>query len=42
MSALVIVCDAFSTIVEMEMDQQLEQKINIKIHVKLGKSGPKD
>jgi hypothetical protein len=37
----VIVCDPFSTIVEMEIDQQLEQRINIKFLVKLGKSGPK-
>jgi hypothetical protein len=29
-----------STIVEMEIDQQLEQWINIKFLVKLGKSGP--
>jgi transposase len=40
MSASVIVCDPFSTIVEMEVDQQLEQWINIKFLVKLGKSGP--
>jgi hypothetical protein len=36
----VIVCDPFSTIVEMEINQQLEQRINIKFPVKLGKSGP--
>jgi transposase len=36
-----IVCDPFSTIVEMEIDQQLEQRINIEFLVKLGKSGPK-
>jgi hypothetical protein len=41
MSASVIVCDPFSTIVEMEIDQQLEQRINIKFLVKLGKIGPK-
>jgi hypothetical protein len=38
-SASVIVCDPFSTIVELEIDQQLEQRI--KFLVKLGKSGPK-
>jgi hypothetical protein len=36
-SAPVIVCDPFSTIVELEIDQQLEQRINIKFLVKLGK-----
>jgi transposase len=30
----------FSIIVDMEIDQQLEQRINIKFLVKLGKSGP--
>jgi hypothetical protein len=40
-SASVIVCDPFSTIVDMEIDQQLEQWINMKLFVKLGKSGPK-
>jgi transposase len=40
-SASVIVCNPFSTIVEMEIDQQLEQWINIKFLVKLGKSDPK-
>jgi transposase len=40
MSASVIIGDPFSTIVEMEIDQQLEQRINIKFLVKLGKSGP--
>jgi hypothetical protein len=30
----------FLTIVEMEIDQQLEQWINIKFLVKLGESGP--
>jgi hypothetical protein len=40
-SASVIVCDPFSTIVEMEIDQQLEQRLNIKFLVKLGKSGLK-
>jgi hypothetical protein len=40
-SVLAIVCDPFSTIVEMEIDQELEQWINIKFLVKLGKSGPK-
>jgi hypothetical protein len=39
-SASVIVCSPFSTIVKMEIDQQLEQQINIKFLVKLGKSGP--
>jgi transposase len=39
-SASVIVCNPFSTIVEMEIDQQLEQRINIKFLVKLSKSGP--
>jgi hypothetical protein len=39
-SASVIVCDPFSTTVEMEIDQQSEW-INIKFLVKLGKSGPK-
>jgi hypothetical protein len=34
------VCHPFSTIVEMEIDQQLEQWINVKFVVKLGKSGP--
>jgi hypothetical protein len=40
-SVSVIVCDTFSTTVEMEIDQQLEQRINIKFLVKLSKSGPK-
>jgi aromatic ring-cleaving dioxygenase len=40
-SASVIVCDPFSTIVEMEIHQQLEQRINMKLLLKLGKSGPK-
>jgi hypothetical protein len=40
-SASVIVCDPFSTIVKIEINQQLEQQINIKFLVKLGKSGPK-
>jgi transposase len=40
-SASVIVCDPFSTTVEMKIDKQLEQGINIKFLVKLGKSGPK-
>jgi hypothetical protein len=40
-SASVIDCDPFSSIVEMVIDQQLEQWINIKFLVKLGKSGPK-
>jgi transposase len=39
--ASVIVCNPFSTIVELEIDQQLEQQIIIKFLVKLGKSGPK-
>jgi hypothetical protein len=39
-SASVIVRDPFSTIVEMETDQQLEQRIIIKFLVKLGKSSP--
>jgi hypothetical protein len=39
-SALVIVCDPFSAIVEMEINQQLKQQINIKFLVKLSKSGP--
>jgi hypothetical protein len=39
-SASVTVCDPSSTIVELEIDQQLEQRINIKFLVKLGKSGP--
>jgi hypothetical protein len=39
-SVSVIGCDPFSTVVEMEIDQQLEQRINIKFLVKLGKSGP--
>jgi transposase len=39
-SASVIVCNPFSTIVEMEINQQLEQRINIKFLVTLGKSGP--
>jgi transposase len=40
-SASVIVCDPFSTIVEMDIDEQLEQRITIKFLVKLGKSGPR-
>jgi transposase len=40
MGVSVIVRDPFSTIVEMEIDQQLEQWINIKFLVKIGKSGP--
>jgi hypothetical protein len=40
-SVSVIVCDPFSTIIEIEIDQQLVQQINIKFIVKLGKSGPK-
>jgi hypothetical protein len=39
-SASVIACDPFSTVVEMEIDHQLEQRINIKFLVKLSKSGP--
>jgi hypothetical protein len=39
--ASVIICEPFSTIVEMEIDQQLEQEFNINFLVKLGKSGPK-
>jgi hypothetical protein len=39
-SASVIVCDPFSTTVEMKIDKQLEQGINIKFLVKIGKSGP--
>jgi transposase len=39
MSVSVIVCNPFSTTVEMEIDQQLEQRINIKFLVKLSKSG---
>jgi transposase len=39
-SASVIVCDPFSTIVKMEIDQHLQQRINIKFLVKLCKSGP--
>ena len=31
----------FSSIVKMEINQQLEQQINIKFLVKLGKNGPK-
>jgi hypothetical protein len=38
-NASVVVCNPFSTIVEMESDQQLEQWINNKFLVKLGKSG---
>jgi hypothetical protein len=38
-SESVTVRNPFSTIVEMEIDQQLEQWINIKFLVKLGKSG---
>jgi hypothetical protein len=38
-SASIIVCDPFSAVVEMEIDQQLEYWINIKFLVKLGKSG---
>jgi transposase len=30
----------FAILVEIEIDQQLEQRINIKFLVKLGKSGP--
>src|SRR5215469_17357851 len=30
----------FSSIVKMEIDQQLDQRINIKFLVKLGKNGP--
>jgi hypothetical protein len=33
-------CDPFSTIIELEINQELEQQINIKFLVKLGKSGP--
>jgi hypothetical protein len=40
-SAPVIVCNPFSTIVKIEIDQQLEKQINIKFLVKLDKSGPK-
>jgi hypothetical protein len=36
----VIVCNPFSTIVEMEIDQQLEQRTDIKFLAKLGTSGP--
>jgi len=32
--------NAYSRIVKMEIDQQLEQRINIKFLVKLGKNGP--
>jgi hypothetical protein len=39
-SASVIVCNPFSTIVELEIGQQLEQWDKIKFLVKLGKSGP--
>jgi hypothetical protein len=39
-SASVIACDPFSITVELEIEQQLEQRINIKFLVKLGKSGP--
>jgi transposase len=39
-SASVIVRDYFSTTVEIKIDQQLEQRINIKFLVKLGNSGP--
>jgi hypothetical protein len=41
MSVSVNVGGPFSTTVEMEIDQQLEQRVNIKFLVKLGKSGPK-
>jgi hypothetical protein len=39
-SASFIVCDPFSTTVEIEINQQLEQWIKITFLVKLGKSGP--
>jgi hypothetical protein len=39
-SASVIVCNLFSTTVEMEINRQLEQRIIIKFIVKVGKSGP--
>ena len=32
--------NAYSHIVKMEIDQKLEQRINIKFFVKLGKNGP--
>ena len=32
--------NAYSRIVKIEIDQQLEQRINIKFLVKLGKNGP--
>jgi hypothetical protein len=35
-----IVCDPFSINVEMEINQQLEQRINNKFLVKLGESSP--